>query len=297
MSPDAVRSEVREVAIEIEGVEKSFGDEPVLRGIDLTVHRGEILVILGASGSGKSTLLRCLVGLEHPDAGRICLNGIDLFEDPPEKVAALRERMGVAFQGGALFGSLSVAENVDLPLAELSRLPESTRRIVVDIKLALVGLRHARDLLPPELSGGMAKRAALARAMALDPELLFCDEPSAGLDPITSAGIDQLLLRLRDVFGVTLVVVTHELASAFSIADRIALLHRGRVQALGAPAELRGEHRPDRPPVPRPAGRRDVGVGRGARRTAARGDAWLTRGERRSGSACSWSRRRCCSAC
>ena len=131
-----------------------------------------------------------------------------------------------------------MAENVDLPLAEFTRLPESTRRIVVDIKLALVGLRHARDLLPAELSGGMVKRAALARAMALDPDLLFCDEPSAGLDPITSAGIDHLLLRLRDVFGVTLVVVTHELASAFSIADRIALLHRGRVQALGPPAEL-----------------------------------------------------------
>ena len=235
---DEIQDEVRGVAIEIEELEKSYGAEPVLRGVDLTVRRGEILVILGASGSGKSTLLRCLVGLERPDAGRLCLNGVDLFHDPPAAVAALRERMGVAFQGGALFGSLTVAENVDLPLAEFTRLPESTRRIVVDIKLALVGLRHARDLLPAELSGGMVKRAALARAMALDPDLLFCDEPSAGLDPITSAGIDQLLLRMREVFGVTLVVVTHELASAFSIADRIALLHRGRVQALGPPAEL-----------------------------------------------------------
>jgi phospholipid/cholesterol/gamma-HCH transport system ATP-binding protein len=232
------RGEDREMAIEIEGLETSYGGEPVLRGIDLTVRRGEILVILGASGSGKSTLLRCLVGLERPDAGRLHLNGVDLFHDPPAEVAALRERMGVAFQGGALFGSLTVAENIDLPLAELTRLPESTRRIVVDIKLALVGLRHARDLLPAELSGGMVKRAALARAMALDPDLLFCDEPSAGLDPITSAGIDELLLRLRDVFGVTLVVVTHELASAFSIADRIALLHRGTVRALGPPSEL-----------------------------------------------------------
>ena len=238
MSADPSRGAAGEVAIEIEGLEVSYSGQPVLRGIDLAVHRGEILVILGASGSGKSTLLRCLVGLERPAAGRIRLNGVDLFGDDPAAVAALRERMGVAFQGGALFGSLTVAENVDLPLDEFTRLPESTRRIVVDIKLALVGLRHARDLLPAELSGGMVKRAALARAMALDPDLLFCDEPSAGLDPITSAGIDQLLLRLREVFGVTLVVVTHELASAFSIADRIALLHRGRVQAVGTPAEL-----------------------------------------------------------
>jgi len=238
VSFEEAQDPVPQAAIEIEGLEKSYGDEPVLRGIDLTIHRGEILVILGASGSGKSTLLRCLVGLEHPDAGRVRLNGVDLFGNEPSAVAALRERMGVAFQGGALFGSRTVAENVDLPLEEFTRLPESTRRIVVDIKLALVGLRHARDLLPAELSGGMVKRAALARAMALDPDLLFCDEPSAGLDPITSAGIDDLLMRLREVFGVTLVVVTHELASAFSIADRIALLHRGRVQALGTPAEL-----------------------------------------------------------
>ena len=227
-----------EEAVRIRGLEKAYGGEPVLRGVDLTVHRGEILVILGASGSGKSTLLRCLIGLERPDAGSMRLGGVDLFADDPATVATMRERMGVAFQGGALFGSMSVADNVDLPLVEFTDLPASTRRIVIDIKLALVGLRHARDLRPAELSGGMIKRAALARAMALDPELLFCDEPSAGLDPITSAGIDRLLLRLREVFGVTLVVVTHELESAFTIADRIALLHRGRVLAVGAPAEL-----------------------------------------------------------
>lgn len=227
-----------DAVIRIEGLEKSYGGEPVLRGVDLTVHRGEILVILGASGSGKSTLLRCLVGLERPDAGSVLLADVDLFGPDRRAVARLRERMGVAFQGGALFGSLTVAENVDLPLTEFTRLPESTRRIVIDIKLALLGLGHARDLLPAELSGGMVKRAALARAMALDPELLFCDEPSAGLDPITSAGLDQLLLRLREVFGVTLVVVTHELESAFTIADRIALLHRGRVRVVGTPAEL-----------------------------------------------------------
>lgn len=233
-----------DVAIRIERLEKSYRGEPILRGIDLAVRRGEILVILGASGSGKSTLLRCLVGLERPDSGSVRLSGVDLFGPDRQALARLRERMGVAFQGGALFGSMSVAENVDLPLAEFTRLPESTRRIVVDIKLALVGLRHARNLLPAELSGGMVKRAALARAMALDPELLFCDEPSAGLDPITSAGLDQLLLRLREVFGVTLVVVTHELESAFTIADRIALLHRGQVRVVGSPAELEASEDP-----------------------------------------------------
>jgi len=237
-------SDGSEAAIRIEGLEKSYGGEPILRGIDLAVHRGEILVILGASGSGKSTLLRCLVGLERPDAGTVRLSGVDLFGPDRRAVARLRERMGVAFQGGALFGSMTVAENVDLALAEFTHLPESTRRIVIDIKLALVGLGHARHLLPAELSGGMVKRAALARAMALDPELLFCDEPSAGLDPITSAGLDQLLLRLRDVFGVTLVVVTHELQSAFTIADRIALLHRGTVRVVGTPAELEASDDP-----------------------------------------------------
>lgn len=231
-------------AIEVRGLRKSYGGRTVLDGVELTVANGETLVILGGSGSGKSTLLRCVVGLEEPDAGSVHLQGVDFQTAPPAETAELRRRMGMAFQGGALFGSLRVAENVDLPLREFTALPWSTRRIIVRIKLALVGLEQAGDRYPSELSGGMQKRAALARAMALDPELLFFDEPSAGLDPVTAAGIDRLLKQLREVFGATLVVVTHELESAFAIADRIALIHRGRFLVTGTPDEVRASEHP-----------------------------------------------------
>lgn len=226
------------------GLKKSFGDRTVLAGIDLEVRAGETLIILGASGSGKSTLLRCLVGLERPDEGRVVVAGTDLFRAPPSEIARLRESMGVAFQGGALFTSMTVGGNVDLPLEELTDLPESTRQLIVQIKLALVGLEGAADLHPAELSGGMRKRAAFARAMALDPEILFADEPSAGLDPMTAAGLDELLIRLREVFGVTLVVVTHELASAFAVGERIALIDRGRILASGTPEEVKASTDP-----------------------------------------------------
>ena len=231
-------------AIEIRGLRKAFGSKVVLDQLDLTIEAGESLVILGGSGSGKSTLLRCMIGLERPDAGSILLHGVDLFSAPREEASRLRQRIGVAFQGGALFGSMTVAENVDLPLAEFTDLPESTRRIVARIKLSLVGLEEAMDRLPSELSGGMQKRAAFARAMALDPSILFCDEPSAGLDPLTSAELDQLLIRLRDVFGVTLVVVTHELDSAFAIADRLAVMRGGRFVLTGPVDEVRASDDP-----------------------------------------------------
>ena len=211
----------------------------ILDGVDLTVEAGKTLVILGGSGSGKSTLLRCMVGLERPDEGSVSILGKDLGSAAPEEVAELRQRIGMAFQGGALFGSMTVAENIDLPLAEFTELPKSTRDIIVRIKLALVGLSDAVELYPSELSGGMKKRAAFARAMALDPEVLFCDEPSAGLDPVTAAGLDRLLNQLKEVFGVTIVVVTHELDSAFAIADRIALIHQGRVLISGTPEQVR----------------------------------------------------------
>lgn len=231
-------------AIEVRGLEKSYGRQVVLDRLDLTVEKGEALVILGGSGSGKSTLLRCLVGLERPDRGSVSLQGLDLFSAPAREVKRMRQRIGMAFQGSALFGSLSVADNVDLPLKEFTRLPRSTRRIIVRLKLALVGLGDAVDRFPAELSGGMKKRAAFARAMALDPELLFCDEPSAGLDPVTAAGLDRLLRRLREVFGLTLVMVTHELASAFAVADRIALIHGGRFLVSGTPEEVRASGDP-----------------------------------------------------
>lgn len=226
-------------AIEVRGLRRSYGDHVVLDGIDLSVEAGETLVILGGSGSGKSTLLRCLVGLERPDTGRVSIQGTDIFAADPDELHDLRQHIGLAFQSGALFGSMTVGENVDLPLAEFTLLPESTRRIIVRIKLALVGLDGAINSYPSELSGGMKKRAAFARAMALDPDLLFCDEPSAGLDPVTAAGLDRLLIQLKEVFGITLVVVTHSLDSAFAIADRIALIHEGRFLVTGSPDRVR----------------------------------------------------------
>lgn len=224
--------------IEARGLHKSFGEKTVLDGIDLEIETGETLIILGSSGSGKSTLLRCLIGLEEPDEGEVIVAGTNLFRAKRQELARLRQSMGVAFQAGALFTSMTVGENIDLPLEELTDLPQSTRELIVRIKLALVGLEGTADLYPSELSGGMRKRVAFARAMALDPQILFADEPSAGLDPVTSAGLDQLLIRLREVFDVTLIVVTHELESAFSVGERIALIDRGRILAIGTPDEI-----------------------------------------------------------
>jgi phospholipid/cholesterol/gamma-HCH transport system ATP-binding protein len=219
-------------AISIRGLSMSYGGRRVLDGVDLDVCRGEILVLLGGSGSGKSTLLRHVLGLAKPENGRITIDGVDITTCSPSELGAVRRRIGMAFQAAALFNSLSVAENVALPLRELTHLADSTIKLVVWMKLMAVGLSDAGALYPPELSGGMRKRAALARAMALDPEILILDEPSAGLDPIVAAGLDELILFLKRSFGVTILVVTHELASAFRIADRIAMLYQGRLIAV-----------------------------------------------------------------
>jgi phospholipid/cholesterol/gamma-HCH transport system ATP-binding protein len=230
--------------ISVRDLRVQFGDREVLHGISFDVGRGETLVILGGSGSGKSTLLRTMVGLERPSGGQILVNGLDLCRASAARLAEIRKKMGFSFQGGALFGSMTVGENVALPLREHTELEESTIGIVVRLKLEQVGLAGFEDYLPSQLSGGMKKRAAVARAMAMDPEILFFDEPSAGLDPIIAAGIDGLIVKLKSAFQMTIVVVTHELASAFLIADRMVLIDKGSVVAVGTPDALRSSTHP-----------------------------------------------------
>ncbi len=217
---------------------KRFGGRAVLDGINLDVHSGETIVIMGGSGCGKSTLLRSMVGSLFPDEGRVELLGRNLNELEDRGLNALRLRFGILFQSGALFNSMTVGENVALPLREHTNLDEQTIDIMVKIKLEQVGLREAVDLMPAEISGGMKKRAGLARAISLDPEILFYDEPSAGLDPVTSAEIDQLIMDMSGKLGVTSVVVTHEMDSAFRIADRIAMLDQGKMIKVASRSEF-----------------------------------------------------------
>ncbi len=215
--------------IEVCGLDAHYGRRQILSDINLTVEPGEIMVIMGASGSGKSTLLRHLVGLEVPSAGAIRLFGQDIARLGAMEMLALCRKIGVAFQGGALFSSMTVADNIMLPLMEHGNLDRKTMEIVARLKLEVVKLAGCGELLPWELSGGMLKRAAVARAIVMDPKLLFFDEPSAGLDPAVASALDDLILQLRDAMDMTIVVVTHELESAFKIADRITVLDQGRI--------------------------------------------------------------------
>jgi len=230
--------------IEVEKLEAWYGRRRILKGVDFNVNAGEIRVIMGGSGSGKSTLLRHLLGLHVPRSGTVRLLGMDIAKASEREMLALRRQIGVSFQGGALLTSMSVGDNVALPLREHTRLDENTIRIMSRIKLEVVNLGGFQDLMPSQLSGGMIKRAALARAIVMDPKLLFFDEPSAGLDPVVSAELDELILRLRDALRMTIVVVTHELASAFLIADRMVLLDKGYIVANGTPAELQTSTQP-----------------------------------------------------
>jgi phospholipid/cholesterol/gamma-HCH transport system ATP-binding protein len=213
--------------ISVRGLTVSYGEHRVLNNVDLDIQRGEVLALLGGSGSGKSTILRHIIGLERPQSGTVLVRGVDINRCSAQELKAIRRGMGVAFQGSALFSSMSVEENVELPLRELTTLADPVIEIMTYIKLAAVGLGEAGKLFPQELSGGMKKRAAVARATALDPEILVFDEPSAGLDPIVAAELDELILFFKRAFHMTVVIVTHEMASAFRIADRLAMLHNG----------------------------------------------------------------------
>jgi len=237
-----------ELAIHVDAVTKKFDGRTVLDRVALDVYEGETLVILGGSGSGKSTLLRLMIGNVRPESGDIFVNasgshkggnGKSLCCMSEKELVDYRKSIGVLFQSGALFNSMTVGDNVALPLREHTDLPEETISIMVKIKLELVGLREHAEKMPSQLSGGMKKRAGLARALALDPKILFYDEPSAGLDPVTSAEIDQLIMNLNKQLGVTSVVVTHEMDSAFRIADRMVLLDRGKFIISGTPEEMK----------------------------------------------------------
>ncbi|MGC0774301.1 MAG: ABC transporter ATP-binding protein [Candidatus Acidiferrum sp.] len=245
-----------QVMLSLRDVRVSYGEVEILHGITFDVKRGETLVILGGSGSGKSTLLRTLVGLEKASSGEIWIKGKNIAAISDSEMDEIRKKIGMSFQGGALFGSMTVGENVALPLREHTKLEDSTIEIMLRLKLEQVGLEGFEYYMPSQLSGGMKKRAAVARALAMDPEILFFDEPSAGLDPIIAAGIDQLILELKQAFRMTIIVVTHELASAYLIADRMVLIDKGHLVAIGTVAEMRASTQPrvrqflDRVPEP-----------------------------------------------
>jgi phospholipid/cholesterol/gamma-HCH transport system ATP-binding protein len=242
--PPAPEPASADPVISVRDVIVSYNGRRVLDGINLDILRGETMVLLGGSGSGKSTLLRQIIGLERPQSGEILINGVDLAKCTARELKRVRRSIGMAFQNSALFNSMSVEDNVALPLREHTRLAESTISLMTWMKLAVVGLAEFGKLSPQALSGGMKKRAAVARALSLDPELLVFDEPSAGLDPIVAAELDQLILGLKRAFNMTVVVVTHEMESAFRIADRMAMLYRGSLIAVGTKEELQSNPHP-----------------------------------------------------
>ena len=225
--------------VQVEHLVARYGTRTILDDVSMTAQRGEITVVLGGSGCGKSTLLRHIIGLLTPASGRVLINGQDLHRATEDQQEAILRNIGMSFQAGALFNSMTLEDNVALPIVEHTGSDQATARMLARMKLSLVGLERAAHLLPAELSGGMKKRAAVARALALDPALLLFDELSAGLDPVTAREIDELILRLKAQLGVTIIIVTHELSSIQVIADQAIMLHAGKVIAAGPLAQVR----------------------------------------------------------
>jgi phospholipid/cholesterol/gamma-HCH transport system ATP-binding protein len=235
---------VKKVKIKVENLTKKFGDRTILKGISFEVYEGEIFVLMGGSGSGKSTTIKHIIGLLKPTSGHIYIDGTDITKLDKRDLIEFRKKMGYLFQEGALFDSLTVWENVGFYYLENTKMPPEEIKKLASEKLALVGLKGIEELYPSQLSGGMRKRVSLARAISTNPEIVMYDEPTSGLDPVTSAMIDNLILSLRDEIGVTSIVVTHDLDSAFSIADRIAMIHRGVIYAIGTPEEIKNHPDP-----------------------------------------------------
>ncbi|RLJ01045.1 MAG: ABC transporter ATP-binding protein [Candidatus Aenigmatarchaeota archaeon] len=235
----------KRAVIELRNVYKAFDGVPVLEGLNLTVLEGETLVIIGRSGTGKSVTLKHIVGLLTPDHGKVLVLGRDLSTLGLKELLSLRLRIGYLFQGGALLNWLTIAENVALPLREhRPELSEPEIRDIVDSKLRIVDMLHARDKLPEEVSGGMKKRAGLARAIVLDPSIILYDEPTSGLDPVMANAINELVVHTKEVTGATQVVVTHDMQSAYCIADRIAMLYEGRIIEVGSPEQIKESTNP-----------------------------------------------------
>jgi phospholipid/cholesterol/gamma-HCH transport system ATP-binding protein len=233
----------REPIVQVKNLVASYGDRTVLKGVNLDIYPGESLAILGRSGCGKSTLLRHMIGLLKPQSGQVIIKGKDINAISEDEKIELFKKIGMLFQSSALFNSMTIGDNVAFPLREHTDLEESTIQIMMKMKLDLVGLSGFDQFKPAQLSGGMKKRAGLARAIAMDPEVLFCDEPSAGLDPVVAAGLDNLIIKLKKAFKMTIVVVTHEMESVFTMADRIAMMHEGKILAVGTKEEL--QNHPD----------------------------------------------------
>jgi len=236
-------SRIQDPIVRVENLTAGYGETLIIDNISFEVDRGEVFVILGGSGSGKSTILKQMIGLYKPMSGKILINGQDIVSAEGKERLQILSEIGVMYQRGALFGSMTLLENARLPLEEFTDLPPSAMDLIAMMKLELVGLHGFEDQMPSQLSGGMQKRAAIARAMALDPQILFLDEPSSGLDPITSAEVDQLVLNVAHNLGITFIIVSHDLASTYTIADRVVILDTATkgIAATGRPNELRDQ--------------------------------------------------------
>jgi phospholipid/cholesterol/gamma-HCH transport system ATP-binding protein len=230
--------------IRVVNLHKSFGENHVLRGVDLEIGQGESMVVIGGSGSGKTVLIRCIIGLVEPDKGEVYVDGTEITSLNEREMNEIRKKFGMLFQGGALFDSLTIWENVGFGLRQHTKLSEGEIREIASEKLALLGLRNIDDLMPAELSGGMKKRVSLARAIAMEPEILLYDEPTTGIDPVMADAINELIIRMREKLSVTSIAITHDMKSAYKIADRIAMLYQGKIIEVGIPDEIRNSPNP-----------------------------------------------------